>query len=711
MTQKIDKSVPFSLGAMYWQNPNFGRPEIEEDMRRIRENNFSIIRAFIWWEQLEKKKGEFNFAMHDILFDAAEKYGIGVMETFGFYLPLWLQRELFQCGIHDRERYYCLDRPEVSGPLRRYISEVVNRYKDAPALKMWNVWNEPTKPPCHCEHTRRKFLNWLKERYGDIDSLKQAWLGERAVFETFCPDSLEELDLPWLDDAFRFGTRGRTTPLLYDWQEFSTVNLTANVQWLVDEVRRYDTSHQTHANPAEPMSNPLLNGVDCLALAQVLDSISVSVHPSHHFGQAETEPSNYPQCFSYSVDGIRSWGHATGKDAWVGELQAGTAFQHVQQYTPVANDISHYLWQALGRGVNGVLFWEWQSWRSSIKEVGEFSLRRSADGGPTERSQAAEAFGNVVNSFKETLREVQRPPSEVAVMVSKDSANFKALQTLIMKGLGDVACEHNHAVYGCYKALNRANIAVDFVTEAQIRAGVLFKYKVLYLPHVEVMGEDVARRIREFVHDGGHVWADGRVAFLDERAFLRSAIPGHGLDELFGCREDDFVAVRDDAGIELVDGSKCRGYRHAQYLENSTGTVAGYFSNGRPAVVANRYGQGVAQLVGSYVSLGLQKFSDAGTMDFVSAFAFRAGVKPKLEINPPTGFEACILVGREYDLIVISNLAGGDAVAEISPPSSYTVATCPMDDCDENLLQGGFIRRVFRDFETVAILCKKPGDG
>lgn len=38
----MNKRKPFMLGAMYWLNPNYGVREIEEDMRRIRDNNFNI---------------------------------------------------------------------------------------------------------------------------------------------------------------------------------------------------------------------------------------------------------------------------------------------------------------------------------------------------------------------------------------------------------------------------------------------------------------------------------------------------------------------------------------------------------------------------------------------------------------------------------------------------------------------------------------------
>ena len=102
----------FMLGAMYWLNPNYGVKEIEEDMRRIRDNRFNIIRSFIWWEKVEPRKGMREFRQHDILFEAADKFGIKVMETFGLYLPLWLQKELLAQGIDDRDRRYpCFDRP------------------------------------------------------------------------------------------------------------------------------------------------------------------------------------------------------------------------------------------------------------------------------------------------------------------------------------------------------------------------------------------------------------------------------------------------------------------------------------------------------------------------------------------------------------------------------------------------------------------------
>lgn len=697
----------FQLGTMYWMNPRKSAPEIEEDLRRIRANHFTIIRKFVWWESIERTEGAFDFAQNDFIYEAAARQGLSIMETYGLYLPHWLKLQLAEKGIVDKDRYYCLDRPEIQAPLKRFLEAVVNRYKEAPALKIWNVWNEPTKPPCCCEHTLGKFVAWLKDRYGSVENLREAWGGEFQVFDTLLPESFEALTVKWVSDAFRFGLRGRVTPMEYDWTHFSAFNLTENIQWLADLTKALDPIHETHANPNCPTGNGMMDGQDVYLQASVLDSISESVHHSHHFYN-EKDVEAYPTSLSFSADKIRSWGDGRGKDAWIGELQAGTTYYHRKQYTPSAEDITHALWHSLGRGVKGVLFWEWQAWRSSMMEVGEFSLRRATDGGPTERSEAAAAFGRALEAHTEVFRSVNRPRSEIAIFYSIDNSSFKALQKRGKPFLEEIEHEHTFAAYGCYKALNRANLAVDFVTEEQVAEGILKNYRVLYLPQVELMSARTAIALRKFVERGGFLWADGRCAFLDEHVFLRDLIPGHGLDAIFGAREVDFVASRGRLELSLSVGGRLQGFRFAQSLEpRDGGEVRGTFADGRPAIVSKSCVTGRTELVGTYLSLGLRDCPDPATMDYVADFAISAGVAPMVEIEPKNGFEACRLSGETWDVLIVSNRLGEAAEAilrTLEPYESIVIAGDPDQavDHDEKL-----IRRTFSPRETVAFLARK----
>ena len=689
----------FMLGAMYWLNPNHGRAEIEEDMRRIRDNNFNIIRSFIWWEKVQPKPGAWEFGKQDLLYEAADKYGLRIMETFGLYLPLHLQKELLAKGIDDRnKRYPCFDRPEVAGPMEEFIRRVVARYKDAPALEIWNLWNEPTKEPCRCPSTLIKFAAWLKAKYPAAEALKRAWLGECQVFSTACPDSLEELTPEWLADAFEFGSRGRITPMEYDWHEFACDNTDENCRHLRDIVRSLDPAHETHVNPASPISNGIWNGINEWKLGRTVDSLSVSVHPSHHFFDFES-PEHFPQMYLYCIDEVRSW--AQGRDAWVGELQAGTTFFHPNCYTPTVREISHTLYHSLGRGLRGVLFWEWQAWRSSMKEVAEFSLRRAQDGAPTERSEAAKAFGADVAANSAVLAQAVRPAADTAIFASMETRNFKLLQQRATPYIGYLAHENNSAAYGCYKALNRANLAVDFVTELEILEDVLDRYRVLYLPLVEIVSAPVAAKLRAFVERGGALWADGRCGFLDEHVFLRDTIPGHGLDEVFGCEEADFIGVPEK---ELRIG-EMRGFRHIQYLEPTTGEAVAS-ANGRATAVRNRFGKGETLLAGSLVTLGIQKLGeDEATMAAIAGFALEHGAKPMLDLAPAGAVECSVLRGPEADVFILGNRQKEAISAEVRFEEEY----CSFTLKNETLPGGKKLTLALAAGETqMAIGIKKP---
>ena len=699
----MNKEYPFQLGAMYWQNPNFGREEVEEDMRRIRDNNFNIIRAFIWWEDIERIKGQFNFKMHDIMFEAADKYGIRVMETLGLYLPIWLKKELAAKGIDDsHRRYACFDRPEIMGPMQNYIEQVVKRYKKAPALAIWNLWNEAGKEPCKCEHTLVKFAAWLKDRYKNTEELRNAWLGEHQVFTTCCPDDISELNVAWIQDAFRFATRGRATPMECDFYEFSTFNLYDNLKWVSNIVRNIDPAHERHSNPCSPLRNGIYNGRDEWKMAKTLDSIGVSIHPSHFFFEVD-KVDNFPTAYTYAAEKGRSW--ADGKPSWVGELQAGTTVHHNHKYTATPEDIYHYLWQAFGRGINGVLFWEWQSWRSSMMEAGDFSLRRSHDGGPTGRSDAAAEVGAILKQNESFLKNAQRPPSQVAVVVSMSAGVFKFLQVNSKPHIRNLDNDHCYASYGCYKALDRANIAVDFITESQIIEGKLSDYKAVFLPHIEIMGKEVAAKLADYVHNGGWLWADGRCAYLDEHVYVRQESPGHHLSEVFGCVEADFIALRDGAIINMNDGKKLNPYLFLQYLEPVNGTPLAE-SNGHTVIVRNKYGKGTAELNGTYLTRGLQVCEDTGNMDYLVDFAKAAGVTSRLDLIPEFGFEACMLNSSEGDLIVVTNRSGAEQELSIKAPGNYASVSCPQNKDSQTFYDKKYIKRVFKEFETAVFICR-----
>ena len=54
---------------------------------------------------------------------------------------------------------------------------VAGRYAEHPALAMWHVCNETGchNAHCYCDVSAEAFRGWLRERYGDLDQLNDAW--------------------------------------------------------------------------------------------------------------------------------------------------------------------------------------------------------------------------------------------------------------------------------------------------------------------------------------------------------------------------------------------------------------------------------------------------------------------------------------------------------------------------------------------------------
>ncbi len=646
------KPHDFTLGTMYWLNPKYGPEEFDEDCRRMVENGYTLIRIIVWWELVEERQGEYRFRFVDDFFAAAARHGLKVMCTVGFYPPFWLTCKLDELGKNDPGRYPSLERPEVREPLALLIAALVGRYRHAPALASWNIWNEPTLNTTRNRPFLEKFALWLKRKYPTYEVLEENWRGEYPVLGLLLPGSLEELDADWLERVFRLGTRGRTSAIEYDFQSFAPELLCEEAAWLCEEIRRHDTEHPTHTNLHSINNNPVPAGRDFYKTARVPDSISSSMHQSNDNWHHAPDLRNRRNFYNCGVD--RTWSWLKGGDAMVGELQVGTSNIHLQKYTPTPETVFYELWQSYAAGLRGVIHWEWQAWRGGTFEPGEFGLRAPADGGETPRSRAVANFSRLFEANREVLLKVRREPAKIAILDSFSTSIYRYLQWLDHPGVPGVMSDYQDALLGCYRALNEANLPVEFVSEEEVAAGALSRYRVLYLPLVSLVAPATARGIADFVRNGGAAWADGRFAWLDEHMYVRHAIPGNGLEQVFGVREQDYLAMPEEVSAEIVDGNTVAGRQMRQEFELLGGTnsrIHARYSDGAAAAVDCRYGEGRTRIWGLELTRVLHDRYDRGTEGEVVGFALAAGVAPALEL--PEGVSGKLLRGEGGDVAVL----------------------------------------------------------
>ena len=231
------------------------------------------------------------------------------------------------------------------------------------------------------------------------------------------------------------------------------------------------------------------------------------------------------------------------------------------------------------------------------------------------------------------------------------------------------------------------NIPVDIIHEEQMWD--LSRYKMIVLPSAFAISPNLAKRLEQYVAQGGMLISDPYFGMFDECFRLSYEVPAHGFDKVFGCRQDD-MGVR--GGVTLTsaaDASKTYrldGNYHTESYRDITGEVLYTYENGMPAVIGNRYGRGYAVMSG--VNLGLPYSNRTLIADdiisrdkanaspaakaIIMALCEQAGVKGNLCSCP--GLKASVLSADAGTGVILINSNSSEAVGEVALDADYTKA-------------------------------------
>lgn len=646
---------------MYWLNPKFTDEDFDQECANLVDNGYTLIRIMPWWEHIEEKRGQYNFKIVDSFMAAAAKHGLDVMYTLGIYPPVWLTEELHSLGKNDPGRYPSFQRQETLKPLAKFIEATVTRYRNAPALASWNVWNEPTLNNTKNEVTLALFAQWLKEKYPTLDALRDSWQCEHPCFSQPIPETYDQLDADWLAKAFKLFTRGRTAAIECDYQRFLPQLLCKEISWLCDQVKKYDTTHPTHTNFHSINSTPVHPSRDLYSASRCVDTFSCSMHQSNdnrgHFDMRDRKA-----FYNCGAERTHSWNK--GGDAMVGELQVGTADIHQNQYTPTPDTIFYELWQSYATGLNGVIHWEWRGWRGGTFELGEFGLRAPADGGETPRSRKVKEFAKIFNDNRDVLLDAQRQKAKIAIYDSYNNAIYRFVQAVDHPDVPNLRMDHQDAAYACHRVLNEANFNVDFIYDQELEQGDLSQYKLIYLPETSLLNKRSAENLAAFVENGGAVWADGRFAWLDELMFLRQRIPGHNLQEVFAVREEEYTAQPGCATAVTTDGLNIQGRKLQQeYQLLRDATVHARYANGAVAAVDAQFGKGRTRIWGIEVCRRLRSEYMPDNEQEIVNFALEIGLTPEVQL--PKGVIGRLLKGDNTDVLFLYNYTDSAKIVQL----------------------------------------------
>lgn len=192
MTAPEPRALPWPTAGIAFggdYNPEQWPREVwDEDIRLMGEAGVNFVTLGVFsWGNFEPREGEFDFGWLDEIMDRLDAAKIGVdLATPTASPPIWLHRKHPEILPVTRtgQRYaqggrlgWCASNPTWRRYALRIVETVAARYGSHPALRMWHVSNElgGGNRKCYCDASAEHFRRWLLARYGDVQSLNDAW--------------------------------------------------------------------------------------------------------------------------------------------------------------------------------------------------------------------------------------------------------------------------------------------------------------------------------------------------------------------------------------------------------------------------------------------------------------------------------------------------------------------------------------------------------
>lgn len=114
------------------------------------------LRLAAHWPMVEPASGVYNFEELDYQIKRAEEVGATVVLAVGRRLPRWPE-----CHVPEWTRE--LSQDNRNSAQLRYMEQVINRYKNSPAVIMWQIENEPFLKMFAFEHCGALDTDFLKK--------------------------------------------------------------------------------------------------------------------------------------------------------------------------------------------------------------------------------------------------------------------------------------------------------------------------------------------------------------------------------------------------------------------------------------------------------------------------------------------------------------------------------------------------------------------
>lgn len=641
------------LMGVAWYPEQWPESRWEEDLRLMEAADLKVVRiAEFAWSRMEPAEGHYDFDWLERAINLAARHHIvSVLGTPTATPPAWLTQKYpdvlrvepdGQRVTHGNRAQASAASPRYREFCRRIAEQMATRFGHNPNVVGWQIDNEyGYAQMSYDDVTRQQFQDWLKAKYKNLDNLNTHWA---TSYWSQTYDNWREIPIPV----------GEHNPgLMLDWKRFVTATWTSYQQNQIDVIRK-------HAEPRQFITGNFMgffDGFDHYIISRPLTFASWD----DYVGSGHVDPAYN----GLSHDLTRGFKR---QNFWVMETQPGAVNWSTLNNFLNRGEARAMAWQAIGHGADDVNYWQWRSALNGQEEI--HGVLVGPDGTPVpfydEAAQTAHEFAKAESSFRGT-----QPQSEVALLYSYDSHWAIQFQKHTEK-YDDVALLKSY-----YQALRQIAQSVDVISAYAALDG----YKLVAAPSLNVLPEDIANHLLDYVRNGGHLVLGPRSGMKDEfNSLLPQRQPGVLVDVL-GARVEQYYALEKDVPVSGVWGSGEASIWAEQLKSRAPddevllkyGKSNGWLDD-QPAAVTRAYGKGRITYVGAILDGKLM----AAAAEWMTK---KSGVTPVF--GPvPDGVEVSRRIGGGKQVFVFINYSQEDR--RVALPHSMNLV---LDGKDSNTVE------------------------